>query len=309
MKLSIVTTVYKSSEYIEEFYIRISKEVQKITQDYEIIFVDDGSPDDSLNKVLKFFEKDSRIKILELSKNFGHHKAIMTGLSFAKGTFVFLIDSDLEEPPELLGQFWKEFHNQKNLDVLYGVQDIRRGRLFERFSGYMFYKIFNIISNCEIPKNLITTRLTTQAYNQALISHKERDIFLAGLWVTSGFNQRALSVKKLSYSKSSYKINTRLSLALTAIVSFSTFPLQLIFIIGTMITMFSFFYITFIIYKNIFLNITVSGWSSLIVSIWFLGGFIIFSIGIIGVYISKIYNETKQRPITIIKEKYEKYSS
>src|SRR6056300_832993 len=103
MKLSIVTTLYKSSEYIEEFYSRITQEAKKITNDYEIIFVDDGSPDDSLSKVIKLFEKDYHLKILELSRNFGHHKAMMTGLSYAKGDYVFSIDCDLEEEPEILG--------------------------------------------------------------------------------------------------------------------------------------------------------------------------------------------------------------
>ena len=127
MKLSIVTTLYKSSPYIDEFYVRISKEAQKITNDYEIIFVDDGSPDDSLLKVVALYERDSRVKVVELSRNFGHHKAIMTGLSCAKGDFVFLIDSDLEEAPELLGSFWNELQKEDDLDVVYGVQEKRKG--------------------------------------------------------------------------------------------------------------------------------------------------------------------------------------
>ena len=106
MKLSIVTTLYKSSEYVDEFYERISKEAQKITDNYEIIFVDDGSPDDSLQKCITLYQQDQKVAVIELSRNFGHHKAIMTGLSHAQGDFVLLIDSDLEEEPELLGKFW-----------------------------------------------------------------------------------------------------------------------------------------------------------------------------------------------------------
>ena len=145
MKLSIVTTLYKSSPYIDEFYARISKEAQKITDDYEIIFVDDGSPDDSLQKAVALYEKDSKVKVIELSRNFGHHKAIMTGLSHAKGEFVFLIDSDLEEEPELLGKFWEELHKEKELDVVFGVQESRKGGWFEKFTGGLFWKLINFM--------------------------------------------------------------------------------------------------------------------------------------------------------------------
>ena len=143
MKLSIVTTLYKSSEYVEEFYKRITKEAKKITDDYEIIFVDDGSPDDSLKKCVSLHKQDQKIKVIELSRNFGHHKAIMTGLSYAKGDFVFLIDSDLEEDPEFLEIFWEELQSGEDLDVVYGLQKSRKGGWFEKFSGGLFYKVFN----------------------------------------------------------------------------------------------------------------------------------------------------------------------
>ena len=176
MKLSIVTTLYKSSPYIDEFYARISKEAQKITDDYEIIFVDDGSPDDSLQKAVALYEKDSKVKVIELSRNFGHHKAIMTGLSHAKGEFVFLIDSDLEEEPELLGKFWEELHKEKELDVVFGVQESRKGGWFEKWSGEMFYKVFNYFSGVKIPKNFLTVRLMKQNYVKNLTSFQEKEI-------------------------------------------------------------------------------------------------------------------------------------
>ena len=158
MKLSVVTTLYYSSKYIEEFYSRISIEAQKITNNYEIIFVDDGSPDDSLSKSIKLCEKNSHVKVIELSKNFGHHKAIMTGLNHARGDFVFLIDIDLEEEPELLGKFWEELKKNNGIDAVYGTQQIRKGYLFERVSGWFFYKIFNYFSEIKIPKNFLTDR-------------------------------------------------------------------------------------------------------------------------------------------------------
>ena len=135
MKLSIITTLYKSSPHIEEFYQRISKVASKITSDYELIFVDDGSPDDSLQKVLSLFEIDKKIQIIELSRNYGHHKAIMTGLKYTKGEYVFLIDVDLEEEPELLIEFWNELEINKDCDVIYGAQNKRKGGWFEKIMG------------------------------------------------------------------------------------------------------------------------------------------------------------------------------
>lgn len=306
MKLSIVTTLYKSSSYINEFYERISIEARKITDDYEIIFVDDGSPDDSLQKTVALYEKDSKVKVIELSRNFGHHKAIMTGLSHAKGEYVFLIDSDLEEEPELLGRFWVELQSHNDLDVVYGVQESRKGGWFERWSGDVYYRFFNKISHIKLPKNIMTCRLTTKCYNEALINHQEREIFLAGLWVISGFKQQGLEVKKHAHSETSYSLQHKVSVLFNSLTSFSNFPLKIIFYIGTIISSISFIYILWIIFRKIFFNISLEGWTSLIVSVWFLGGMILFSIGIIGIYISKIFIETKQRPYTIIRKKYEK---
>ena len=305
MKLSIVTTLYKSSPYINEFYERITKEAKKITDDYEIIFVDDGSPDDSLKKCIELHQKDKKVKVIELSRNFGHHKAIMTGLSHAKGDFVFLIDVDLEEEPELLGRFWDELQHSEELDVVYGVQESRKGGWFEKWSGVLFYKAFNKISHVNVPQNLITCRLTTKDYNTALVSHKEREVFLAGLWIISGFKQKALLVKKHSHSETTYNLKHKFSVLLNSLTSFSNFPLRVIFYIGVSISSISFIYILFILLRKLIFDISLQGWTSLIVSIWFLGGLILFSIGTIGIYISKIFTETKQRPYTIIRKKYE----
>src|SRR6185369_8084865 len=126
MKLSIVTTLYYSEPFIKEFYNRITAEAKKITDSYEIIFVNDGSPDPSLAAAIELHKNDTHVKVFDLSRNFGHHKAIMTGLSHAKGDYVFLIDVDLEELPEWLGMFWKDMKNQTEFDVIYGVQDTRK---------------------------------------------------------------------------------------------------------------------------------------------------------------------------------------
>ncbi|MGJ0310850.1 glycosyltransferase family 2 protein [Aliarcobacter cryaerophilus] len=306
MKLSIVTTLYKSSPYIDEFYARISKEAQKITDDYEIIFVDDGSPDDSLQKAVALYEKDSKVKVIELSRNFGHHKAIMTGLSHAKGEFVFLIDSDLEEEPELLGKFWEELHKEKELDVVYGVQESRKGGWFERWSGTIFYSIFIYLSGMKITRNQIMTRLMSKKYVYNLVAHQDRAIFLGGLFELTGFHQKSIVCNKAHKGDTSYTFTKRLGQALNSIISFSAKPLYMISLLGMSMFLLAIIYIVYLIIGKLFFFNPISGWTSILVSIYFLGGLILFSIGVIGIYINKIFEEVKDRPYSIIKNVFEK---
>lgn len=305
MKLSIVTTMYKSSLYVDEFYSRILNEAQKITDDYEIIFVDDGSPDDSLQKAVALYEKDNKVKVIELSRNFGHHKAIMTGLSHAKGEFVFLIDSDLEEEPELLGKFWEELHKEKELDVVYGVQESRKGGWFEKYSGEMFYSAFNFFSGVKIPKNFLTVRLMTQQYILNLISFQEKEVVFSILTVLTGFKTKELVVKKLGHSPTTYSILSKIKLLFKIITASSSKPLWLAFNFGLLVTASSIVYIFYLIYRKIYHNIVIDGWTSVMVLTSFFGGLIIFFLGIIGIYLAEIFIEVKNRPFTIIKKIYE----
>jgi len=307
MKLSIVTTLFKSTEYIQEFYTRISIEAQKITQDYEIIFVDDGSPDNSLQKAVALFETDNRVKVIELSRNFGHHKAIMTGLNHVSGEFVFLIDSDLEEDPELIGKFWEEL-NKKNqdFDIVYGVQKIRKGYLLERFSGWLFYKIFNFFSEVKIPENFLTVRLMKKNYVKNLISFKERQIVFSIITVLNGFKGKEIIVVKKNLNTTTYSFFCKFNLAINSLVSSSPKFLILAFYSGLFITINSFLFILYLIIKKLLYNSPVEGWVSIMTSIFFFGGLIIIFLGVIGLYLSEIFYEVKNRPLTIIKKIHEK---
>src|SRR2546423_14881661 len=142
MKLSIVTTLYKSAPYIQEFYARVTRAAAALTQDYELLFVNDGSPDDACEQAIALHRRDVHVRVLDLSRNFGHHKAMMTGLQHARGDLVFLLDVDLEEQPEWVGQF-QQVMRETGADVVYGVQARRKGGPIERLSGTIFYKGFN----------------------------------------------------------------------------------------------------------------------------------------------------------------------
>jgi len=304
MKLSIVSTLYRSSPYVKKFYDRIVNQANKITDDFEIIFVDDGSPDNSLEIALDLHAMDKRVKVIELSRNFGHHKAIMTGLAHATGDYIFLIDIDLEEDPELLGTFWRKMNKNPDIDVVYGIQQYRKGNLFEQWSGGLFWKLLNFFSEIEIPSNQVTARLMTQRYIQALKHYHEYEVFTGGIMYLCGFHQVPCVITKKAHSKSTYTLRRKLNLLINAVSSLSSKPLIYIFNIGVTITFFSSLYIIKLLIDKVFFGISIDGWASIVISIWFFGGLIILFLGIIGIYLSKIFNETKNRPRTVIRHLY-----
>jgi len=304
MDLSIVTTLYYSAPYLDEFYTRICAAAEKITDDYEIIFVNDGSPDESLEIAISLYENDPRIKIIDLSRNFGHHKAAMTGLAHAKGELVFLIDVDLEEDPELLNDFHKVFINS-DTDVAYGIQNKRKGGVWERMTGALFYWVFNLLSTHKIPANLLMARLMSKRYVKNLVAHRESELDISGLWAITGFKQVPVKVDKHSKSGTTYTLGRKLTLAVRSITGFSNKPLIYIAGLGVIILAITILYSLYILGVRVFIGKTPSGYLSIILSVWFLGGLIIFSIGVVAIYLSVVFIETKNRPYTIIRDIYE----
>jgi putative glycosyltransferase len=229
----------------------------------------------------------------------------MTGLEHAKGELIFLLDSDLEEAPELLTQFHSEL-GSTGADVVYGVQRSRRGGWFERASGSAFYWLFNLLSTYPVPSNLVTTRLMKRAYVKALVQHKDREIFLAGLWAITGFRQAALPVEKGHKGKTTYNLARRGAALVDAITSFSNRPLIFIFYVGSAVVTVSAIAGVALILRVLFFGPFLPGWASLMVSLWFLGGLMIFCIGIVGIYLSRVFSETKERPYTIIRQLHQR---
>jgi putative glycosyltransferase len=267
--------------------------------------VNDGSPDKSLDLVVQLSECDGHVIVVDLSRNFGHHKAMMTGLAHATGERVFLIDSDLEEDPEFLLSFAAQMQSEPT-DVVYGVQEKRKGSWFERWSGQWFYRLFKALTGQALPENIITSRLMSRRYVDALLRHKEREVFMAGLWHITGFVQRPQVVKKHSTSGTTYTFRSKMSLLVNSVTSFSNAPLISIFYIGISISLFAVFYIGYLAAHWMFFAKPLSGWTSVMASIWLLGGMIISFIGVVGIYLSKIFSETKQRPYTIVRQIYAK---
>ena len=302
-KISVVSTLYHSALTIEEFLQSTCSIVPKITKNFEIVLIDDGSPDNSVELCRNF---DAPIKLVSFNKNHGHHHAMMAAVEHAKGDFIFLIDSDLEESPSLLLEFWEKLKQNHDTDMIFGVQDSRKGKLTERIFGSLFYTIFNFLSDIKIPANLLTVRLMTRRYVDVLTQFKERALFIGGVWQMAGFKQIPLLVHKKSTHRTTYTLKDKLELVLNSITSFSSKPLVLLFKLSLFINIITLAYISRTIYYWFAYDENISGYSSLIISIWMFGGLLLSATSVVGLYLSKVFIEVKKRPRYSIKEIFDR---
>lgn len=276
-----------------------------MTTDFELILVNDGSPDQSLSVALELQKKYPSIVIVDLSRNFGHHRAIMTGLRHATGDLVFLIDSDLEESPELLTTFYQELQAKKDVDVVFGIQDKRKGNWFERLSGFAFYKLLSVLSAIEYPANTFTARLMTKRYVDSVLAYGEKELDIWGVFVLTGYNQIGVVATKGFKGKSSYSLYKKIRMAIEIITSLSHRPLYFTFLLGIITTFISIIIICSLVYNKLVHNIDVEGWASILASVWLFGGLILLVLGVIGIYLSKIFLEIKNRPLALVKKIYD----
>lgn len=303
MKLSVVTTIYKSERYIEDFFSRSLAATSSLTdlECVDFVFVNDGSPDQSLKVLKNLARSNNNITVVDLSKNFGHHQAILTGLRFAKGDEVFLIDSDLEEDPEWLGPF-HERKKEMGVDVVYGVQKHRRGGFIEQLSGYAYYSLFRMLTDIDLPRNMVTARLMSRRYVDALLTYTEKEINIGAMWSHLGFQQVAVNVQKHSTSPTTYSLKKKLHHLVTSVTSFSKAPLVFVFYIGVFVLSISIVYVIYLVCNYLWYESVPDGYSSIIASIWFLSGLMISMMGVLAIYMSKVFSEVKGRPLAVVKE-------
>ena len=301
--LSIVTASYNSAQYIKDFCQKTEIQILSITDNYEIIIVDDGSKDDCVEKIKEEILRNQNIKLIKLSRNFGQHKALIAGLKYSKGNYAFILDIDLEEPIDMLPYFYNKII-KNNVDVVYGVQEKRKGKYLEKILGYIFYKLFNLMCGIKIPPNLVTMRIMSRRYVNSLMEFKERNLFLAGIFELNGFASSPVSINKISKGYSSYNFTKKLRMCLIAITSFSSKPLEYISILGFLITFISIIFGIVVFYRKITGYSVEIGWTSLVISIFFMGGIIVFLLGIISIYLARIHDEVKNRPNAIIENIY-----
>ena len=302
-RISILTSLFCSEPYIQELYDRSRATVEKITEDYEIVFVDDGSPDEGNAVVKRIIQEDPRVRLIELSKNFGQHRALLAGLEHVRGELVFMIDSDLEEDPPLLETFYHKMTGDgEEIDVVYGVMKELKGGLLERLPGAVFYTIMNRISEVPVPRNAMGARLMTSDFAKSLLEYDEAQPFLGGIMALAGYKQVGVLCEKGSKPVTSYKLRRKVNLAVNALLSFSTKPLTWILACGCVITLAALLGAAGIALRGGSGAGENTGWEWILVSVWLLGGLVIISVGVVGLYVGRVFGQVKRRPNTIIRK-------
>lgn len=301
--LSIVVPCFNEDQVIEETYHQLCSIIPKLKMDVEIIFVNDGSKDNTMECLREFSKKSPFVKVLSFSRNFGHQLAITAGMDYAKGDATVVIDADLQDPVEVIVEMtekWKE-----GFDVIYGKRLERKGEsLFKKVSAKVFYKLLSKASEDQIPTDVGDFRLIDKKVSTALKKIPERSRYLRGLVSWLGFKTEYVEyVREPRFAgKTKYSFSKMVKLGLDGLVSFSYKPLRIASFAGGFISIISFAYLLYVLYIGIFTNEAVSGWTSIMAVILFLGGFILVVLGIIGEYIARIYEEVKARPLYIIDE-------
>ncbi len=304
-RISVLTTLYKSAPYVRDLYKQTRQVLDDIGCDYEFIFVDDGSPDNANQLVQELIESDSNLRLVELSRNFGHHKAVMIGLAETRGDYVFLFDSDLEEDPALLKQFYDVMQeNPEETDIVFGYMEQRKGAMMERLSGTVFYKLMNIMSDLPIHENQLAARLMNRRYVDALLRFQESQVWLAGIMRLNGFHQVAVPTHKTSKGSSSYTWARKFSYAMDALVSFTNKPLTYVALFGLTISGVAFLAGGYLVTQLLTTDTDVEGWKWVLASLWLLGGLTISAIGLVGFYVGRIFIQVKERPNAIIRKIY-----
>jgi len=305
-KISVVIPMYYEEEVANECYIRIKNVLTKLDNySYEIIFVNDGSKDKTLEILTNISSEDKNVKIISFSRNFGHQAAVTAGIKFVTGDVVLIIDADLQDPPELLPEMLKLWESGN--EVIYGKRKSRKGESkFKLLTAKMFYNTLNALSDVDIPKDTGDFRLVDRKVIDVINILPEHNKFLRGLFSWVGFEQYAFEYERQERfaGKTKYPLKKMLKLAGDGIISFSTKPLKLLGGLGILAIFISFVILIYALISYIFnLNTLTPGWTSLMVSITFFSGIQLISIWISSEYIGRIYDETKQRPQYIINKK------
>ena len=299
--ISIVIPIYNEQEGIPELYNRLRESVEKISSDYEMIFVNDGSKDNSLAELIRLSQQDSRVFYIQFSRNFGHQIAVTAGLDRCKGQSVVIIDGDLQDPPELIVDLYNK--HKEGFDVVYAARRKRKGEgLFKKITAKLFYRIMKRITSIDIPMDTGDFRLMDQKVVAYLKQMPEQNKFLRGQIAWLGFRQTQVLFDRdeRKHGQSGYPLSKMLRFALDGITSFSDKPLEMVSRLGFFVSLVSFFVILYALYSHYLLNQTITGWTSLIISSMFIGGIQLISIGVIGEYISRINKNVLNRPIYII---------
>jgi len=302
--LSIVVPIYNESLNIDGFFARLVPVLESLGEPFEVICIDDGSKDDSVLRLKRRNEADPRLKLLVFSRNFGKEAALSAGLANAIGDAVIPIDADLQHPPEMIPQMvakWREGY-----DVVYAVRRERTGQgLLSRLQAKAFYWVFDKLSEVQMPREVGDFRLLDRKVVDAINAMPERTRFMKGIFAWVGFRQTGLPYdqEERRFGETSFNLMRLLRFAFDGLVAFSDMPLRMWTVIGAVVSGFAFFYIVVRLIRTLLYGIDVPGYESIIVIMLFLGGVQLITLGIIGHYLGRVFNEVKGRPLYIVRER------
>ncbi len=301
--ISIVIPLYNEETTFPVLYNRLKQSLDSISKGYEIIFVNDGSYDNTLNLIKEYSKKDINIKYISFSRNFGHQNAIFAGIKYACGEVIITMDGDLQDPPEIINELYNKY--KEGYQVVYAKRKTRKGEsVFKKTTAKIFYRLLKKITAIDIPLDTGDFRLISNKVSSELIKLDEKNKFIRGQIAWLGFKQTSIEFERQERyaGKTKYSFKKMINLAFDGITSFSNFPLQIATIMGVLFSFIAFLIILYALYSKFILHRVVTGWTSLMLSSMFLGGIQLLCIGIIGEYISRINNDVKKRPSFIVEE-------
>ena len=303
MKFSVIIPTYKCSRSLNELTERLIATLEKLTNDFEIIYVNDASPENDWEIITELSKKDNKIKGINFSRNFGQHYAITAGLDNAKGDWVVVMDGDLQDLPEEIIKLYSKA--QEGYDIVLAQRINRQDSFLKRLSSSIFYKVFSYLTDTKQDSSVANFGIYHRNVIDAILSMKDSMKYFPTMSQWVGFKKTLLPVlhSKRNEGKSAYNLKSLLNLALNNIISFSNKPLKLVVKFGFVIVTFSIILALYYLTKYLLGDIIIIGYSSLIISIWFLSGINIMILGIVGIYIGKIFEKVKDRPTYIIKQK------
>jgi dolichol-phosphate mannosyltransferase len=304
LDISVVIPIYNEEKGLPELYRRLIDAVASITADCELIFVNDCSTDNSLLVIKEMAAKDSRVKYLSFSRNFGHQIAVTAGLEHTQGIAVVIIDGDLQDPPELIGEMFAKY--KEGFKVVYAKRRSRSGEsIFKKLTAKLFYRILVKLTGVKIPIDTGDFRLIDQVIVEHLKQMPEPAKFLRGQIAWLGYKQTFVEFDRdaRKYGTTGYPLRKMIRFAIDGITAFSDVPLKIATTTGFVVSGFSLIVILYALISHFILNQTITGWTSLIISSMFIGGIQLIAIGIIGEYISRINTTVRKRPLYIVEEK------
>ncbi|MCM3727168.1 glycosyltransferase family 2 protein [Neobacillus cucumis] len=305
IKYSIIVPVFNEEEVIQQTYQRLITVMDSADAPYELLFINDGSKDRTEEILIEIGITDARVKLINFSRNFGHQVAISAGMDYAQGEAVIIIDADLQDPPELILDMIEKW--MEGYDVVYAKRLSRKGEsFFKKKSASLFYRTLRSMTDIDIPLDTGDFRLMDRKVVQQMNGLREKNRFVRGMASWVGFRQTAIEYERdeRAAGETKYPLKRMLKLSMDGITSFSYKPLKLATYAGGLLAITGLIYMLYVFYLKIFTEATVPGWSSLIIIQLFFSSFVLILLGVMGEYIGRIYDETKNRPLYIVRDQY-----